>query len=324
MRVVATLSTIPSRIDRIRPTIESLLRQTYPVERVEVNVPYWCVRTAEPYKVPDWLTAMDGVDVHRTEDYGAITKIAPTLIRHAHEPVYVWSVDDDFVYHPKHLKTMMDNADGKSVLCLHGGVWTPHGYGGGMLKGKRNVDIVEGFAGIVYPPNCIREDFLSYVEQTSADWDNRKSDDIILSNYFATHDIPMVKVLYDTNMFTVQKGEQRYGNEPDALKNQDDGHYVRYIRVLDWLKKTGLCGWKDLPKMVQRVGSRPAPHTVHHPKRQPPAYTFLPPPPPPPPPRPTSTLYFAYALKGKNKPLVITNEQGTDRVLVGGRTGRSE
>lgn len=303
MKVVATLSTIPSRIERIRPTIESLLRQSYPVEKVEINVPYWCVRTAEPYKVPDWLTAMDRVEVHRTEDYGAITKVAPTLLRHAHEPVFVWSVDDDFVYHPKHLETMMVGADGRSIVCLHGGIWTEHGFAGGQGR-HHTVDIVEGFFGIVYPPDCIREDFLAYVEKTSADWDNRKSDDIILSNYFAIHKVPMVKVPYNPRLFRVVEAEQSYGSEPDALKNQDDGHYIRYVRVLEWLKKAGLCGWANLPKMTVRV----PPHSIHRPKRQLPLYAYYPEPIAPVRHIPTAPPYFAYALKGRKKPLLNTNE----------------
>lgn len=299
--------------------IESLLRQTYPVEKVEINVPYWCVRTAEPYKVPDWLTAMEGVEVHRTEDYGSITKVAPTLIRHAGRGVYVWSIDDDFVYRPKHLETLMSKADGKSVLCLHGGIWDIHGFSGGHHR-EWNVDIVEGFFGIVYPPDCIKDDFLPYVEKTSADWDNRKSDDIILSNYIALHNIPMRKVLFDPLVLGLATGTQKYGEEPDALKHQDDGHPARYLRVLDWLKKEGLCGWKKLPPLMNVPRCRrEQPAVVHHPKRQPPAHAFAPvvssplvvh--------RPTTSLYFSYALKGEKKPLVNTNEQGADRLLVGG------
>lgn len=302
MRVVATLSTIPSRIDRIRPTIESLLRQTHPVEKVELNIPMWCVRTAEPYKVPEWMTSMVGVEVHRTEDYGAITKVAPTLIRHDKEEVYVWSVDDDFVYHPTHLETLLKGVDGQSIVCLHGGIWTPHGFAGGQSKDNR-VDIVEGFFGIVYPPNCIREDFLGYVEKTSANWDNRKSDDIILSNYFALHRVPMIKIRYDPRVFRIIETEQTYGSEPQALKNQDDGHHIRYSRVLDWLRVNGLCGWRDLPAMVNRQ------HPVFpRPKRPPPYYSYFPKPVVPVRIPITTPSYFCYALKGKKKADVKTNE----------------
>lgn len=275
MKVVATLSTIPSRIDLIRPTIESLLNQACPVEKVEVNVPYWCVRTAEPYKVPDWLTSMDRVEVHRVEDYGAITKVASTLIRHKDEDVYVWSVDDDFVYHPEHLATLMSYADGISIVCLHGGIWSQFGFSGGHTR-NGNVDIVEGFFGIVYPPRCIREDFQCYVEKTSADWDNRKSDDIILSNYFALHRIPMRQGRYDPRKFRVVEAEQKYGNLPDALKHQDDGHAVRYVRVLNWLKSNGLCGWRDLPPINLRQPIRHFGMPMGSSKRPPPFHYLNP------------------------------------------------
>lgn len=265
MRVVATLSTIPSRIDRIQPTIESLLRQTYQIEKVEVNVPYWCVRTAEPYTVPEWMTSMIGVEVHRTEDYGAITKVAPTLIRN--EDVYVWSVDDDFIYHPTHLETLMKDA-GQSIVCFHGGIINADGFAGGRSRGN-TIDVAEGFFGIVYPPHCIKEDFLPYVERTSAVMDNRKSDDIILSNYFALHKVPIVRATYDSRVFRMVEAEQKYGHEPDALKHQDDGHFVRYKRVLNWLQAQGICAWD-----VQLTTYTP--QQIYRPKRYPAPYVFYP------------------------------------------------
>jgi hypothetical protein len=260
----------------------------------------WCVRTAEPYKVPEWMTTMDNVEVHRTEDYGAITKVAPTLIRHVEEDVYVWSVDDDFLYKPTHLETLISKADGKTVLCLHGGLWSSHGFAGGHHR-ELEVDIVEGFFGIVYPPNCIKADFLPYIEKTSADWDNRKSDDIILSNYLALHDIPRKKVIFDPRVLGTGRDTQSYGEEADALKHQDDGHYVRYIRVLNWLKANKLCGWKTLPSTNVHTA-------VPRVSKPPPAYTFLPKPVVPVTVHTNRRTYFGYALKGKKKPDVKTNE----------------
>jgi len=77
MRIIATMTTIPSRIDGIRPVIEAVLAQTVPIEHIELNIPYTCIRTGESYAVPEWLESMHRVQIFRTEDYGPITKVAP-------------------------------------------------------------------------------------------------------------------------------------------------------------------------------------------------------------------------------------------------------
>ncbi|TIU62381.1 MAG: glycosyltransferase family 2 protein, partial [Mesorhizobium sp.] len=64
------MTTIPSRIDRIGPALESVLGQTVAVKHVELNVPYVCVRTNEPYILPAWLAEMERVKIFRTDDYG--------------------------------------------------------------------------------------------------------------------------------------------------------------------------------------------------------------------------------------------------------------
>ena len=124
MRIVASMTTIPSRIDRIRPAIESVLGQTVSVEHLELNVPYICARTNETYTLPTWLTEMDGVKIFRTVDYGPITKIAPTLQRYKddHE-TYLWSVDDDFAYPSNQLEMLYrgHSSSDYRILARHGG-----------------------------------------------------------------------------------------------------------------------------------------------------------------------------------------------------------
>lgn len=101
---------MPRRVDLLRPVLESLLSQRPEgiVASIELNLPYFNVRTGENYSIPEWLspnsnsnsTPFDGrVRIFRTPDYGTITKVAPTLLRHATAiDVYIWSVDDDTVY----------------------------------------------------------------------------------------------------------------------------------------------------------------------------------------------------------------------------------
>ncbi len=50
-RIVATMTTIPSRIGLIRPVIDAVLAQTVPIQHIELNVPYDCMRTGEAYNM---------------------------------------------------------------------------------------------------------------------------------------------------------------------------------------------------------------------------------------------------------------------------------
>ena len=95
--IIASLTTIPSRIDLLKPILDSVLNQTIPIDHIEINIPYTCLRTEEEYTIPEWMETMDKLLIFRTTDYGAITKIAPTLLRHRGEPIGIWSIDDDFV-----------------------------------------------------------------------------------------------------------------------------------------------------------------------------------------------------------------------------------
>ena len=116
--VVASLSTMPRRVDLLRPVLESLLAQRPAgiVASIELNIPYINIRTRQNYSIPECLNANSSsfvgerIRIFRTKDYGAITKVAPTLLRHASSKgVYIWSVDDDTVYDQDSLSHLLDN-----------------------------------------------------------------------------------------------------------------------------------------------------------------------------------------------------------------------
>lgn len=47
MRIIASMTTIPSRIAEIEPVIESVLNQDVAVDRLEINIPFYCKRNGE-------------------------------------------------------------------------------------------------------------------------------------------------------------------------------------------------------------------------------------------------------------------------------------
>jgi glycosyltransferase involved in cell wall biosynthesis len=245
MKIVASLTTIPSRIDRIKECLESLLAQTIPINHVEINIPQKCVRTGEDYVIPEWMKTMERVQIFRTSDYGSITKIVPTFFRYKDDiETFIWSVDDDWKYPNFTLEKLVCEHDPKNVRILaHSGV----SYDGSKILylhgGSRISPIVEGVTTILYPPRCIQSDFAPHLDIVLSNPDCRKSDDLILSNYFAKIGMKSFLTAFTTDKALFHehiKYIQAYEGEKDALRLQDDGHRVRYVRVIRWLKKNNL------------------------------------------------------------------------------------
>jgi hypothetical protein len=51
-RLIASLSTVPDRINNLSPTIRSLLRQTRPPDGIVLAIPEFSIREQRPYPVP--------------------------------------------------------------------------------------------------------------------------------------------------------------------------------------------------------------------------------------------------------------------------------
>jgi hypothetical protein len=193
MRIVASMTTIPSRIDKIRPVVEAVLAQSVPVEHLEMNIPYHCLRTDEAYTIPPWLQDMERVKIFRTEDYGAITKVAPTLLRYKDDQTtYIFSLDDDCAFPANQLELICraHRPDIRRILVRYGGVLNPDGTVQNWW-GEAPITWFEGFGGVLYPPACVGDDFLDYVVATSANSDCRSGDDLVLSMYFNHIDLPI-------------------------------------------------------------------------------------------------------------------------------------
>jgi hypothetical protein len=238
MRIIASMTTIPSRIDHIRPAIESVIAQTVPIEDLELNIPYVCVRTNEQYVLPTWLEEMNRVKIFRTDDYGSITKVAPTFLRHKNdEQTYIWSADDDFAYPTDQLEKLFryHRPSKYRILARHGGQFKEDGSIDFMF-GEAEVSMFEGFGTVLYPPSCIGEDFLEYVQRTSENMDCRKSDDVVLSHYFSSRRIPIYlcnipsqsEPFYPTGAIT-------FSDDRNALVSETGEHRERYARVHRYL-----------------------------------------------------------------------------------------
>jgi hypothetical protein len=80
MRVVVSLTTIPTREDSVIKTIESIQTGTYRVNEIYVNLPEWYPRFGRgPDPNLETKLVSMGVKVNICKDYGSLTKLVPIL-----------------------------------------------------------------------------------------------------------------------------------------------------------------------------------------------------------------------------------------------------
>jgi hypothetical protein len=218
MTIIASMTTIPSRIAHMKTVVECILNQTVPFSHLEINIPEKCIRTGETYVLPEWLTCMPRVKIFRTPDYGAITKVAPTFLRYQNSAeTYIWSCDDDVKYPNNSLALYTDGvtpfskeARGYHSINIHSNLsrnWSilryPH--------------ILEGFGSVLYAPQIIKDDFKEYLEFI-VKTPECKNDDIMLGNYLAKHNISRISCRPHNVIFNDDNVLEKYYNANDALR----------------------------------------------------------------------------------------------------------
>ncbi len=125
-RVIASLTTVPERIDNLGPTIRSLLRQTRPPDEIVLAIPEFSIREQRPYAVPKYVSRWPRVRVlHCRKDWGPATKFIP-VIREAlaagRGNTLIMVVDDDRVYPRDALETYLHYSKQlpEAALCFRG------------------------------------------------------------------------------------------------------------------------------------------------------------------------------------------------------------
>jgi hypothetical protein len=169
--VIMTLTTLPSRIQRIDATLKSLLRQTVSPAAIHVNVPRTSRREQAPYRIPAWLECLHTVRVVRCEDFGPSTKLIPALLE-ADPEQRLLVVDDDRIYHPHFVEQMIAVADAHPDAAVAGSGWDapsdltdrpttllatllgrpPAPIKCTRVRGVREVDVMQGFSGYLVKP----------------------------------------------------------------------------------------------------------------------------------------------------------------------------
>lgn len=191
LRIIATLTTSPDRIQLLRPVLESLTRgQTRPPDEIHLNVPHRFGRTGQPYEIPGFL-AEYGVRVHRCDDVGPGTKFIPTIRRlPPGTDAWILVVDDDVRHLPEAVATLERAAESDPRSA--------HGYADNYLyrrwKPGQPVDFLCGFAGFIFHRSFIGPDFEDYLARTLVNRECFFQDDIYLSNYLALRGVNRFRI----------------------------------------------------------------------------------------------------------------------------------
>lgn len=249
-KVVVSLTTSPTRLLLLEPVIQSILHQDYPVDHIELNLPQK-YKNKEEYILPDFINKYEKLQVYRIEkDLGPATKIVPTILRHFDKDTWLVSLDDDHMYPPEIVSTLLKGV----VLYGDQNVYSIGGInlfiGSGCTINSHNsyktgyVDVLEGVFGVLYNPRICHENLLEYIEKVNECKECLTSDDITLSNYLAWKNVKIMRlnfksfnklILYKKILFRslTIKASEKDGN---AIHLMPGGHKRRYWDACVWLK----------------------------------------------------------------------------------------
>ena len=199
-KVIFSLTTVPSRIRWLKPTLISLLRQNPDV--IELNLAEKPLKQDIPWDVPTWLTELSAVRIFWLEqDYGPASKYIPCIERHKDEDCVICVVDDDMIYPEDclaRLVRMHQSAKEPTVFCTAGHkIWRNLDSSRPPLQEKPKghpvrVGIIEGCGGYLIQPQYFDLDQLKDILNLSGN--SVKQDDVWISGLLSQANIPKFRV----------------------------------------------------------------------------------------------------------------------------------
>lgn len=225
LRVVATYTTLPSRYNILKQSIDSLKNQTYKLDEIYLTIPNKSTRLNLEYPpVPDDIQKI--CTVKRIDfDYGPITKLYGALAFETDPNTVIISCDDDVIFEPNFVETLIKHHKKfpNSVICGTGALIgkgflfisivttiKPFNLLNGFISFKidqesgRKVDLIFGVAGVLYTRSMfpltlqeINEELFNYSLKDTLIFCN---DDVLISGYLSKKkierrvfsDIPLV------------------------------------------------------------------------------------------------------------------------------------
>jgi hypothetical protein len=225
VRIVASYTTIPTRYDILYQSIRSLQSQTRPPDRIYLTIPRHSVRLNEDYPILPKIIEDQCTVLYIDTDYGPITKLYGALMSEHDPETLILSCDDDCLFQPTHIETLLNHYNnnpnsvigssgaligaGVVFLSIHRGInelMLPNSFTSYNIPPEgRNVDILFGSSGILYPRKVfpIQEELYDKLLQYSLRHHSIFcNDNILIAGYLNKNNIPL-KVFVDIPYVTI-------------------------------------------------------------------------------------------------------------------------
>lgn len=222
-KIVVSLTTTPHRIDKIKPTLDSIMTQNASIQNIYLSIPHKFIRDNLEYQIPEWLSNQQQIKILRTEDYGPGTKLLGLLEQtDLADYTIIITVDDDIIYPNNHILHLAYAAHKNPQIAVSPMGATP---ASNTIFGLRRISenntevkILQGWSGIAYRRNFFADDIFA-INETIPECKN--SDDIYFSFYLAKNNIPRL-VLRDKYMSAeLINHRTKIGHDEHALYKQD-------------------------------------------------------------------------------------------------------
>jgi hypothetical protein len=164
-KVIASLTTLPDRIEHLELTLRSLLEQTRPPDEIVLAVPEISLRQKKPYSIPAYLSKIPTLRILRPKkDWGPATKFIPIVqeeLAANRSDTLIMVVDDDRTYPSDAIETYLRNHERlpDAALCFRGGpmprnfYWfVPKLFLGTRIREPRRVAVITGCGSYLIQP----------------------------------------------------------------------------------------------------------------------------------------------------------------------------
>lgn len=272
-RIVVTFTTLPDRYHLLKKSIESIINPEFPLDAIYLTVPIRSKRLNKEYPpIPDDITSL--CTVIRTDfDYGPIMKIYGALVSETDPETIIITCDDDVLYDKNLIKIITNHSINNQNIAI---------CGTGALIGKglklfsmvnsvkemrkwngltgfnigdqgRNIDLIFGFAGVLYRRKFFPESNKLYDELFHYSMENRDvfaNDDILLSGFLNKNNIKM-KIFYDIPEMIYQEG-----GRADALSYKAIPMLLKLNNSVEYLKTKGFFHTSEDVSVDEPLGVR--------------------------------------------------------------------